>query len=71
MAESIEASSFQSNQALTEYSAQPSPPLERPGENTALPHWNLPQALLLPNGTPDVRFVLWWLLFLVMSLTCL
>lgn len=44
--------------ALTEYTAAPTPPGERvhskiPG---LPPNWGIPEAFLLPNGYPDVRY---------------
>ncbi|OJD19929.1 threonine ammonia-lyase, biosynthetic [Emergomyces pasteurianus Ep9510] len=42
--------------ALTEYSANPSPPNERHG---LPPDWEIPEAFLLPNGYPDyLRLIL-------------
>lgn len=37
--------------ALTEYTANPSPPLETPKEKS---QHGVPEAFLLPNGYPDV-----------------
>lgn len=47
-----------SNLALTEYTATPTPPSEK-DQNSALGlsrNWDVPNAFLLPNGYPDVRF---------------
>jgi threonine dehydratase len=41
--------------ALTEYSANPSPPLENPLSKAQKA---IPEAYILPNGTPDVRHTL-------------
>jgi len=38
--------------ALTEYSANPSPPSENPKSKA---QEAIPEAYILPNGTPDVR----------------
>lgn len=46
--------------SLTEYASNPTPPGVR-GEKTVPGHprdWNIPDAFLLPNGYPDVRFFL-------------
>lgn len=43
--------------ALTEYTAAPTPPSERP-EPSYPPNWGIPDAFLLPNGYPDVRWIL-------------
>jgi threonine dehydratase len=45
--------------ALTEYTAQPSPPCSTPREKTE--HAGVPSEYLLPTGYPDVR--LEWNLF--------
>lgn len=42
--------------ALTEYTAAPTPPSERADRIPGVPpNWGIPNALLLPNGYPDVR----------------
>lgn len=43
--------------ALTEYTAAPTPPSERSQRLPGLPpNWGIPDAFLLPNGYPDVRY---------------
>jgi hypothetical protein len=43
------------NFALTEYAANPSPSSSRSRAETPK-SYGVPEAFLLPNGTPDVRF---------------
>lgn len=43
--------------SLTEYAANPTPPNEQ-GERPFPPTFDIPPDFILPNGYPDVRFLL-------------
>lgn len=46
----------QTGLALTEYTANPSPPSESPKDRSS----GVPESFLLPNGYPDVRLSIHW-----------